>query len=273
MAPLILIPPKDLAAFVDYFWILERDQGGADITVEVFATEVSGIIFQHHDGHSAWRRSTARAPYLGTSFVHGKRTQPTRILAKACFGVTGVVFKPQGLSMLLKVAPALLTNSPVELNEFSRDRVGEQLLDARSQGKRIARLIAFLRRQANSAQPEDVLVSASLRLIHRHIRTIRVSHLCRSLHVSERQFERRFIRTIGVSPRCYIRIARFQKALSLMRGQFERLSDIAYDLDYADQSHFIKDMKDLSGCTPKALAATVRASIPLPCAVIPLRRE
>jgi AraC-like DNA-binding protein len=114
-----------------------------------------------------------------------------------------------------------------------------------------------------------VLVTESLRLIHQGIRSIRVPQLLKCLNVSERQFERRFVRAIGLSPHHYIRIVRFQEAVRLIKtNQFERLSDVAYDLNYVDQSHFIKDMKQFSGYTPTSLAQTVQTCIDLPCARI-----
>ena len=56
-------------------------------------------------------------------------------------------------------------------------------------------------------------------------------------------------------------------------GKFDRLSDVAYDLNYVDQSHFIKDTKALSGYTPKQLVTKVAAGVGLPCALIETPRE
>jgi AraC-like DNA-binding protein len=201
--------------------------------------------------------------------VFGKRTRPIQTFSRGPFGLTGVVFTPQGLSTLLKTHPTSLSDRSAALDEFSREHIGEQLLDARSDRERVARLGAFVRAHLVNAGPADALVTESLRLIQNGLGAIRVPHLLKCLHVSERQFERRFARAIGVSPHQYIRIARFQQALRLMRaGRFERLSDVAQELDYADQSHFIKDVKALSGYTPTDLLRAVRTGIRLPCALI-----
>ena len=57
--------------------------------------------------------------------------------------------------------------------------------------------------------------------------------------------------------------------MQLMKAnRFQRLSDLAYDLNYVDQSHFIKDIEAFSGYTPKRLVQTVQAGIDLPCALI-----
>jgi AraC-like DNA-binding protein len=171
--------------------------------------------------------------------------------------------------MLLNTDPTELNDGSVALADFSRMNIGEQLLNARSEHERVAFLSDFLRAHVESSGSEDALVAESLRLIHDGIRTIRVPRLLKSLNVSERQFERRFVRAVGVPPHSYIRIARFRKAFRLIKAnQFERLSDIAYDLSYVDQSHFIKDMKAFSGYTPTRLADTIHTGIELPCALI-----
>jgi AraC-like DNA-binding protein len=261
------------ARFVEYFWTFECRQGEAGQALKMFATGVSGILFQHHDGRPALGSTPDGHPVRNggcpTSFVYGKRTRPSQTFAKGPFGLTGVVFKPQGLSTLLNSHPMQFNDGSVELNEFSRENISEQLLDAPSDHERVARLSEFLRAHVDDAGSEDVLVAESLRLIQKGIPSIRVPQLLKSLKVSERQFERRFIRAIGVSPHQYIRIVRFREAMRLIKAhRFERLSDVAYDLNYVDQSHFIKDIKTFSGYTPTGLVQTVQAGIDLPCALI-----
>jgi AraC-like DNA-binding protein len=274
MEPTVYRPEGTLARFVEYFWTFEWGQGEAGRTLKMFATGVSGILFQHHDGRPALGSTAHGHPVSNggcpTSFVYGKRTRPSHTFAKGPFGLTGVVFKPQGLSTLLNTHPVQFNDGSVELNEFSREKnIGEQLLNARSHHERVARLTEFLRGHLDGSGAEDVLVTESLRLIQKGIRSIRVPQLLKCLNVSERQFERRFVRAIGVSPHHYIRIVRFQEAVRLIKAdQFERLSDVAYDLNYVDQSHFIKDIKAFSGYTPTGLVQTVQAGIGLPCALI-----
>jgi AraC-like DNA-binding protein len=273
MEPTVYRPQGALARFVEYFWTFEWGRGEAGRTLKLLATGVSGILFQHHDGRPALGSTAHGYPVSNggcpTSFVYGKRTRPSHTFARGPFGLTGVVFKPQGLSTLLNTHPAQFSDGSVELDEFSRENIGEQLLDARSDRERVARLSQFLRARVDGSGSEDGLVTESLRLIQRGIGSIRVPQLLKCLSVSERQFERRFVRAIGVSPHQYIRIVRFREAVRLMKAnQFERLSDVAYDLNYVDQSHFIKDVKAFSGYTPTDLVQTVQTGIMLPCALI-----
>jgi AraC-like DNA-binding protein len=107
-------------------------------------------------------------------------------------------------------------------------------------------------------KPRDTLVEESLRLIHQHRGVLQVKAVLDSVHLSERQFERRFTQTVGLSPHVYMRVKRFNEALRLIKTrQFERLTDVACALNFSDQSHLIRDIKAFSGMTPTSLAQKV----------------
>jgi AraC-like DNA-binding protein len=273
MQPTLYRPHGALAKFVEYFWTFEWGERGTVRTLRMFATGVSGILLQHHDGRPALGATADGLPVsrggCPTSFVFGKRTRPSQTFSNGPFRLAGVVFTPQGLNMLFKADAVALNDGSAGLDNFSRDHLGEQLLEARSDHEQVARLSTFLRARVVGAGAEDFLVTESLRLIGTDVRSIRVPQLLKRLNVSERQLERRFLRAIGVSPHQYIRILRFRAAVrSIKTNQFDRLSDVAYDFNYVDQSHFIKDVKAFSGYTPRRLAQIVHAAVDLPCALI-----
>src|SRR5262245_31731603 len=117
-------PAKPLEVFVDYFWTFDWSKNDGVRTLKMFATDVSGIRLQHYDGRPALGSLAhgrgVRNGGCPTSFVYGKRTRPSQTFANGPFGLTGVVFKPQGLSRLLKTDPTGFNDGSVELNEFSR---------------------------------------------------------------------------------------------------------------------------------------------------------
>ena len=206
--------------------------------MSTFANGVSGIIFQHCDGRSVGSRPGARTSVQQQGYSDlipiRKEDRAESHLAKTRFALTGVVFRPQALSTLLNIPPAELTNAPMALADLSSENVGERLLNASSQQEQFVLLGEFLRARIGRARHEDPVVTASLQLIHRGIQSIRIQHVLKCLNVSERQLERRFMRAIGVSPHQFIRIARFQEIVRRLKAtQFDRLSDVAYDLSYA----------------------------------------
>jgi transcriptional regulator GlxA family with amidase domain len=70
--------------------------------------------------------------------------------------------------------------------------------------------------------------------------------------LSRRQFERRFREQVGLSPRLFGRIVRFQRAFGALG--FERGAAIAARYGFADQAHLVHEIRRFAGQPPTALA-------------------
>ena len=82
----------------------------------------------------------------------------------------------------------------------------------------------------------------------------RVRDLAAAAALSVRQFERRFSREIGMSPKVYARVVRFEAALRLKAAQPKtQWTEIAHRLGYFDQMHMVHDFNRLSGESPSAV--------------------
>ncbi len=78
----------------------------------------------------------------------------------------------------------------------------------------------------------------------------------------KKKLERKFSSWVGISPRHYLKITRFKAAVNLLRNKnFLKFSDVAYQLHYFDQAHFIKNVKELSGLSPRKLQKQLQASL------------
>ena len=74
---------------------------------------------------------------------------------------------------------------------------------------------------------------------------------------SRRLVTERFRRQLGLTPKGYARIVRFQRAVGLLQKVREghTLADVAIECGYYDQSHLTRDFAAFAGCTPTALMA------------------
>ncbi len=98
-----------------------------------------------------------------------------------------------------------------------------------------------------------------LTVLHRHVSDYKVAYLVTQYNISERQLERKFNEEVGLPPKTFLRILRFERAYRLLReSTYEKLSDIAYDLGYADQSHFIRDFRASAGFMPRVYHSTTK---------------
>lgn len=254
----IILPSYALSNYVSYFWTLQYSGGlGEEIVFNSFVDNSTGIIFQHNQGKSAFYQKGKGE--LLTSFVYGPSTKPTVTFGADVFELNGVLFKPGGLRALLRMDTDELTDEMVCINEFAEGcELADHLLNIQSTEQRMEVLEQFLSRRMSNSLAFDQLIHHSLDLIHAQIDTIRMLDLCKTLKLSDKQFERRFKRSIGVTPIFYTRVCRFQNAMELIKtGQYNKLGDVAYALGYSDQSHFIKDIKQFSGYAPRDLSQQV----------------
>jgi transcriptional regulator GlxA family with amidase domain len=106
-----------------------------------------------------------------------------------------------------------------------------------------------------------------MNIVHRRARSgLRsgLSDLVNAAGLSPRQCERRFAAEVGMSPKLYDRIVRYQMALDLkLCAPHRTWVSIAQQTGYHDQMHMIKDFQRLSGDTPARLLAELGDGRPL----------
>ena len=69
--------------------------------------------------------------------------------------------------------------------------------------------------------------------------------------ISERTMQRYFLEYVGISPKAFKNIARFNFVTrSMEMGTNKKFTDLLYDAGYSDANHFTKDFKKISGITP-----------------------
>jgi AraC-like DNA-binding protein len=257
----ILGVPEILRNDVECF-IVHEFSGTVGTTINVFPSGIPGIVFHHNDRHAAIENIVTQSGHTfspPTLFLHGAGTESSIMkFGKGSYSVMQIILKPHAVRTLFGINALSLNDGAVELNEFSKINLNEQLLEARNDQQRIALLTHFLAAKLKQHKTRDILVEESLRLIHQWAGRITVKAVLEHLDISERQFERRFCQAVGMSPVSYIRVRRFNEAMRLMKSrQYATLTEIAHALNFHDQSHFIRDIKTFSGSTPKSLSQRV----------------
>jgi AraC-like DNA-binding protein len=90
--------------------------------------------------------------------------------------------------------------------------------------------------------------------IHRVGGEIRLKELSAYLQCSEKKIIRSFLTAFDLTPKDYIRIVKFRKALANLNGNHSKsLTSISYESNYYDQSHFIRDFRFFTERTPKEI--------------------
>lgn len=89
-------------------------------------------------------------------------------------------------------------------------------------------------------------------MIRKLDRKISNAELAKAAGTSSRSLERAFVREYGLSPQQYLRRLRIQTACRLLVGTRAPLARISSKCGFADQSHFTRDFRRLTGMTPRA---------------------
>ena len=107
--------------------------------------------------------------------------------------------------------------------------------------------------RARDAHPAVRFALASFR---RRPDVARVRAVTDAVGLSPKRFIERFKAEVGVTPKHFCRVQRFQRALTQAHGSVEvNWTEVALSSGYCDQAHFIHDFRAFSGLTPTGYRA------------------
>ena len=130
--------------------------------------------------------------------------------------------------------------------------LAERLVNAQSLPDRLQLMDDYIRKLSVASHgQDDKAIIWSTHEIVKGRGMVSLAALQNELCVTERTFQRLFESHIGVPPKLFRKICQFNAAfVQFSKGQYKRLSDIAYDHGYSDQSHFIRVFKEFTLLTP-----------------------
>ncbi|WP_316751945.1 helix-turn-helix domain-containing protein [Pedobacter gandavensis] len=247
------LPSEILKPYVRYFYKLETDVGlpTAEKTLRTIADGCPGIVFQENSKGKLVRDQKL----LPSLFLFGQSTRPSEISMTGDFDTLGVCLHPNALNSLFGLNAELLTDSCLELDALSARKestLSDKLNDVCTTAQKIEVLSHFMvgKIKDKRSGKEGGIQFALDQLLHSG-GTSSLKVLQEELCLTERSFERKFKEYVGISPKLFSRICRFQSSLKqLQTNQFDKLSDLAYENNYADQSHFIRSFKEFTGLSP-----------------------
>lgn len=191
------------------------------------------------------------------AWVSGVRTKPITIPSGTGSRMLVIAFKRGKAHPFYRFPMNELSDIVAEADlVFGRNLcdLREQVLAAKSVDQMFLLVERFLLQQAGDA----VCIDASTKWIEYAVLSIVRRPNLRWLHqlsdeigYSQKHFIDLFRQHVGVTPKQYLKIMRFQKAMrALESSQMIPWSSLALESGYYDQAHFIHDFKHFSGFTP-----------------------
>jgi AraC-like DNA-binding protein len=226
-----LRPSSPLRDIVDCFWKCDDAlTSTSDDPFEVLPDGCVEVVF-------------ALGEARGTMLAFGTATRGRLFHTQPGTVYLGMRLRPARLGGLIDAQADSLTDQHYQL-DFLGGRPAEVLLAQLSEADSLKAQVAVLEQhvgRAWRAQPRLDALDRAVTAIQRHAGDIRIEKLVDEVSLSRRQLERQFRDAVGLTPKQFCRVVRFQHVLArLGDGQVNRAA-VAADLGFTDQSHLRRD--------------------------------
>ncbi len=261
-----ILPHPSLSFFVRRYHLLEFQTGTEELVRPWHATLDNYIVFFLQD-KPLYLKNQKTGYYVEGSRsadLVGIATQFNGLMKfKGKYKCFGIEFTPNGLAALFKIPLSECANRIYEAGLVFGPTANELLdqLQGTSQPKDMAcfadnflfKYLAKISRSPAHDRASSISNALSFAPVNSSIKT-----WAGIANMSLRNFERNFKEQVGISPKEYAKLLRYENAL---RGKatdpFKSWTTIAYECGYFDQAHMLKDFYQFSGTGPKDLFNTI----------------
>jgi AraC-like DNA-binding protein len=247
-------PKPPLSKFVNSFWLCEGYEpehterilptGTLELAINLRQNELRFYNAEH-------RENCSRFSGAVVSGAHGRSFTPDPAEEVS---IIGVHFKPGGAFPFLGLPAGDLADTHVDLEMLwgqSADRLRERLCEARTSAERFRLLQEALLGHLCHGVEQHYAVSAALDMFVKDHAAPRVREAAKYVGLSQRRFIQVFKAEVGMTPKLFSRIQRFQQARTfIQQNPSPNWTAVALDRGYFDQSHLIREFLEFSGLSP-----------------------
>jgi AraC-like DNA-binding protein len=251
-------PASALRRQIRYYYQIEAQLVGEVMLQPVPARSPQILEFTFGAPYCVHRLDRKIQERAATVVLVGAQTfRRVNLLLRGAIDTFTIAFQPGGVAALFAVPAELLTNSDFDAELLLGAGITElhgRLSVVTSFADRVRVADEFLCRRHLSTVSVSGIVKAAAAVLAND-GCVRVPDLAHHAGLGLRQFERRFGSEIGIPPKLYSRIVRFEAALrQKAAAPAARWTDIAHMLGYHDQTHMVRDFNRLSGDSPGGIA-------------------
>jgi AraC-like DNA-binding protein len=249
------VPSPPLDAFIDSIWVYQNNPGSRALE-RILPTGAAQLIVNLKEDQTRLYDPESPHQYVATSgsVLSGVQSHFQLIDTSEQEYVAGVAFKPGGTVPFMRIPALEARDADVPLESlWGRRRTAalrERLLESDSIDATLDALEVVLHEMWRPPGLHPA-VNFALAAFDRAPLTTSVAAVTDAIGLSAKRFIERFKIEVGLTPKRYCRIRRFQRALALShRGRHVDWTRVAQDCGYFDQAHFIHDFRCFAGLTP-----------------------
>lgn len=247
-------PTGILSGYVKTYWMIENlMMPGKSHTQRIVPTGLFELTF--HLGDLPVTNEVGKT-ILRPSVLSGQLNKAYDLTISGNVDLFSIYFFPHTLSLFVDVPIRDITNYLVPIKDLvgsEVDKLEEELSKTRSFQQRVqianAYLLSLLKAKKTDYQWKRIY--RTIELVNAHRGVIDISELADEVCLSRKQFERLFTHYVGLTPKQFLKIARFQNAIDLKSvNPGLSFTEVAYRAGYYDQAHMINDFNVISGYSP-----------------------
>lgn len=247
-------PHHDLSAFVKFYWTLEVPFDPNNQKQKIIPDGCIEMTFNLED---KIKRYISENEFIvhPNSMVMGQRTKPYYIEPLGNVNSFAICFYPYGFANFISTPLENLVDleTPIErlFGEVPAKELEQKIIQATSTQERIEIIEIFLLDKLNQNKTIENLVKTTVDTLLATNGSTSINRILKGDLSKRRQLERNFKKQVGISPKQLGKVLRLQTALKMLLNDNEDLTNVAYESEYFDQAHFIKDFKEFVRTTPK----------------------
>jgi AraC-like DNA-binding protein len=251
-----ILPVPALQDYIDTFWVFQNDFGLPTNDSRIIAPNGKAkIIYPYLNALSTIENGIITDYKEQDIFLIGIWDKPVTITSKARItGTIGIELTPNGLHRFTRLSAFEALNKIYSVSDIygmAGRALMERLSNMVSVDDKITELQRFLVNIVALTNRHNLLIDYSVQLIKASSGLVTIRELEGKMGYSKRYLDMLFKDHLGISPKTYAGIVRFQSFYDLWanKEQANFYADNLYDL-YYDQAHFIKEFKKYTGHSP-----------------------
>ncbi len=249
-------PTEILKNYIKNYYAVEINNSTDFLPRErVFPSGNVSLVF-HYGSPSKFKKKNSNEYIEPNLVMCGQQTSYYDLSLSGKTGMIFIVFKPHGIRTFFNFPISELLNENISLRDLINKEaveVEEKLSNSKNNKQRILHLENFLIERLILNRDFD-RVKHAVRIIENSEGQIKTQFLAQKVCLGIKQFERIFSNNVGLTPKKFISIVRFQNVIQMKKKYNNaNMTQLAFDNGYYDQSHFNHDIKSLTGLTPRAL--------------------
>tara|TARA_R110000765_G_scaffold296380_1_gene391545 strand:- start:1171 stop:1986 length:816 start_codon:yes stop_codon:yes gene_type:complete len=248
-------PHSDLGSLINCYWTLEVPAENNSERQRIIPDGCIEMAFILGDDI---KRYTSKDEFIlqPRAMVLGQTIEPFYIEPTGFVNTFAIRFYPYGFANFVTMPIKDLANkeTPIELlfGAYTAKELEQKIIHATDTKQRIEIIENFLLEKLNDKITIDNIVKQTVEALLSSNGTESITTILKEDLSKRRQLERNFKKQIGISPKQLGKVIRLQTALKMMLNKKkDNLTNIAYESEYFDQAHFIKDFKEFTGINPK----------------------